>query len=167
MRIAIMSREYPPETGWGGIGTYKFHLAYGLKALGHDVEVFSLSADSSPKTVIKDGITVHRSPVHDHPHGEQLIRECSNDALSEIHKCMPHARYVLNAGLAMWRTFDEVHSRQPFDVIDAPELFADSLFVGARRNVAHVIRLLTPHAKFIADTSWSPCSNGSPCILAT
>jgi glycosyltransferase involved in cell wall biosynthesis len=44
-----------------------------------------------------------------------------------------------------------VHIQRTFDVLDAPELFADSLFVSIRRNVPHVIRLLTPHAKFIAD----------------
>ena len=151
MRIAIMSREYPPETGWGGIATCKYHLAHGLKALGHEVEVFSLSGAGQNHCGEENGILVHRVTVHDHNHNDRLVRECDNGSLSEIHKCVPHLRYVTNASLSLWRRFDEIHSQQPFDVIDAPELFADSLFVAMRRDVPLVIRLYTPHAKFIAE----------------
>jgi len=41
MRICLVSFEYPPETGWGGIGTQTRHKARGLAARGHDVQVIS------------------------------------------------------------------------------------------------------------------------------
>jgi len=41
MRIAILSYEYPPETGYGGIGTYSYYQARALAKLGHDVHVFA------------------------------------------------------------------------------------------------------------------------------
>src|SRR5207249_10781755 len=35
MRICIVSQEYPPETGGGGIGTQSYLKAQGLSARGH------------------------------------------------------------------------------------------------------------------------------------
>ncbi len=42
LRVCLISREYPPDTGWGGIATFARHLAHGLKELGHEIEVISL-----------------------------------------------------------------------------------------------------------------------------
>ena len=41
MRIALLSFEYPPETGFGGIGTYTWHQARALAKLGHEVHVLA------------------------------------------------------------------------------------------------------------------------------
>ena len=48
MRIAILSYEYPPETGFGGIGTYAYYHARALAKLGHDVHVFAGSTKNTP-----------------------------------------------------------------------------------------------------------------------
>ncbi|WP_069807902.1 glycosyltransferase family 4 protein [Vulcanisaeta thermophila] len=42
MRTLIVTAEYPPYT-FGGVGTFAYELAQGLKALGHDVHVVSRS----------------------------------------------------------------------------------------------------------------------------
>src|SRR5881409_593801 len=39
MHIAYITTTYPPETGWGGIGTYVFHMARGMVARGHLVTI--------------------------------------------------------------------------------------------------------------------------------
>src|SRR5260370_29129889 len=41
LNICLISEEYPPETGWGGIGTYTYNLAKGLTDLGHRVHVIA------------------------------------------------------------------------------------------------------------------------------
>lgn len=41
MKICLISAEYPPETGFGGIGTYTYNLAHGLTKKGHDVTVIT------------------------------------------------------------------------------------------------------------------------------
>ena len=46
MRICVISREYPPDTGWGGIGAYSYLHANTLAELGHDVEVIALTAEN-------------------------------------------------------------------------------------------------------------------------
>jgi len=59
MNICLISREYPPETGWGGIGTYTHSLAHGLAENGQGVYVLSYATGEEP--VYKDGkVTVHR-----------------------------------------------------------------------------------------------------------
>jgi glycosyltransferase involved in cell wall biosynthesis len=39
MHVALVTPVYPPDNGWGGIGTYVYHLARGLKGLGHRVTI--------------------------------------------------------------------------------------------------------------------------------
>ena len=41
LRILFLSREYPPETGGGGIGSYVHTMAHALAGRGHDVHVLS------------------------------------------------------------------------------------------------------------------------------
>src|ERR1051326_4909368 len=60
MRICLVSQEYPPETGGGGIGTQTYLKAQGLSRRGHDIHVVSISWDGTEK-VYRDGeITIHR-----------------------------------------------------------------------------------------------------------
>src|SRR6266508_3748256 len=45
MRLLFVSQEYPPETGYGGIGTQTYAKAHGLAKRGHHVHVLSHSLD--------------------------------------------------------------------------------------------------------------------------
>jgi glycogen synthase len=63
VRILFVSQEVPPETGWGGIGTYVDVLSEALAASGHDVHVLSV-VDRQQVSVTKRGsVTVHRYPL--------------------------------------------------------------------------------------------------------
>jgi glycosyltransferase involved in cell wall biosynthesis len=139
VRICLVSREYPPDTGWGGIATFANHLAHGLVSLGHEVEVVAL-AKAEPKTVVQDGIRVHRVRPH----------EIEGD-LGAMGMCMPYSRYVLRTSAALWKKFHELHAKGPFDVVDTPELLAEGLMPAVTRAVPLLIRLYTPHSKFIAE----------------
>lgn len=139
MRICLISREYPPDTGWGGIATFANHLALGLKGLGHEVEVVSLAKDEA-KTVVVDGIPVHRVEPH-----------AVEGDLGAVALCMPYSRYVLRTSTALWEKFFEIHRERPFDVIDTPELLAEGLVPAVTKAAPLLIRLYTPHSKFIAE----------------
>lgn len=139
MRICLISREYPPETGFGGIATFVRHLAHGLKELGNDVEVVALATDTE-KLADDNGIKVHRVLPY------QLEGE-----LDAVNRCMPYSRYVFLTTLAMWRKFLELHQAKPFDVIESPELLSESIYASVLRVVPLVIRLYTPHSKFMAE----------------
>ena len=141
MRICLISREFPPDTGFGGIATFAKHLAYGLKDLGHDVVVISMVKDGeAAKTVTEYGITVHRVEPYE-IEGE----------LGAVSMCMPVSRFVLRATSALWYKFFEVHEEKPFDVVDTPELLAEGLVPAITKAVPLLIRLYTPHSKFMAE----------------
>lgn len=139
MRVCLISREYPPETGWGGIATFTRHLAHGLRELDHQVEVISL-AEGDAKIVNDDGVIVHRVKPFVIP-GD----------LGAVSMCMPYSRYVLKTTAALWQKFLELHEANPFDVVDTPELLAEGLYPAVTRVAPLVIRLYTPHSKFIAE----------------
>jgi glycosyltransferase involved in cell wall biosynthesis len=139
MRICLISREYPPETGFGGIATFTKHLAHGLKALGHDVVVVALAKDRA-KVADDDGVAVHR--VEPYPFVSKL---------GTLSMCIPYSKYVLLCATALWAKFAELHNEKPFDAVDTPELLAEGLFPAVTQAVPLVIRLYTPHSKFIAE----------------
>ena len=60
MKICLVSQEYPPETGGGGIGTQTYLKAQGLAARGHEVHVISLSGDGIPRMYADGPVVVHR-----------------------------------------------------------------------------------------------------------
>lgn len=139
MRICLISREYPPDTGYGGIATFSKHLAYGLKNLGHDVVVIAL-AKNEAKVVDDGGICVHR-----------VVAYPFESKLATTSLFVPFTKYVTLNCTALWDKFAELHAAKPFDVIDSPELLADGIISAVVEVVPQVIRLYTPHSKFIAE----------------
>jgi glycosyltransferase involved in cell wall biosynthesis len=139
MRVCIISREYPPETGFGGIATFSNHLANGLKELGHDVEVVALAKETA-RSIVQDGIRVHRV----------LPTKIPGD-LGCVAFGMPSSRYVLQTSTALWEKFFELHNERPFDIVDTPELLAEGLVPAVTKATPLVVRLYTPHSKFIAE----------------
>lgn len=145
MRICLLSREYPPDTGWGGIGAYTYQHAHGLKRLGHDVEVVALarkevSRESELPPVEIEGIKVHRAIW-----GPLL------EDLSSICLISPYSHYVLKCSLALWQKFLKCHRENQFDVVEAPEHLAEGLFPAMTKICPLVVRLHTPHSKFVQE----------------
>jgi len=139
MKICLISREYPPDTGWGGIGTFTQHLAKGLVDIGHEVDVVSLAKNKAGHSV--DGkIRIHRV--------EPYLQDAD---LGLLARAMPYSRYVISTSAALWRQCLSLHQARPFDVIDTPELLAEGFFPAISKIAPLVIRLYTPHSKFIAE----------------
>jgi glycogen synthase len=61
VRVLFVSQEFPPETGWGGIGTYVDVLSHALASRGVDVHVLSVVKGQAPSETRVDGVTVHRA----------------------------------------------------------------------------------------------------------
>lgn len=116
MRIALISYEYPPETGFGGIGTYTEQAARMLKKRGHSVEVFAGSLEKT-YSIQEGGVLLHRVFTKN--------RASFSDNIFEI--------------------FSKRHSANPFEIIEGPEFMADSFTIRNRfPDVPHVIKLHTP-----------------------
>jgi len=118
MRIAYVSFEYPPETGFGGIATYVKQAAVLMKSRGHEVEVFSSSSERTHSNA-EDGIAIHRV-------------KC--DSRSTFHE-------------AIISLFSERHLYKEFDVCESPEYFADGITIkNTFPNLPLVVKLHTPDA---------------------
>src|SRR5688572_33503579 len=61
MRIGLISYEYPPQQGLGGVGTYMFRLAGALGRAGHEVHV--MAGPSERSAVPHPNVTLHRVPA--------------------------------------------------------------------------------------------------------
>ncbi len=65
MNIALLSREYPPLTHVGGIGTYTATAARLLADHGHAVHVVCNGPDTTE--ALENGVRVHRVRMQNHP----------------------------------------------------------------------------------------------------
>lgn len=116
MHIALMSYEYPPDTAFGGIGTYTQQTARILSANGHSVEVFAASARSAGHDV-SNSLRVN------------LVGELDRDA------------FAAKAAKA----FGDRHAVRAFDVVESPEFNADGREVlRIYPEVPHVVKMHTP-----------------------
>jgi glycosyltransferase involved in cell wall biosynthesis len=116
MRIAFISYEYPPDTAFGGIGTYIYNISRILAARGHDVVVITGSHEREGVTE-ENGVKVHRA-----------IEKKRNDFA------------ILAAHI-----FRQLHKTKPFDVVEGPEFCADARRITEEyADVPYVLSMHTP-----------------------
>ena len=58
--VCIVSREFPPDTAYGGIARLVHMQAHALAAAGIAVHVVTLAPDGAERTVLDGGVVVHR-----------------------------------------------------------------------------------------------------------
>ncbi len=114
MRIAIVSREYPPETAWGGIGTFYAAFARGLREAGHDVEVFTqgLTEDRMEE---RDGILIHRVIPRKWIVGKRAGGDLGGMGARFI------GLFALSLAVAMAARVRLRHRAKPFDLVEGHE----------------------------------------------
>jgi glycosyltransferase involved in cell wall biosynthesis len=143
LRIGLLSFEYPPETGFGGIGSYTWHHARGLAALGHDVHVLAGATRATPLRSEVDGrIHVHRFWA-DGPAMQAFA------ALGRFRLWWTRQR--LQNALSMYRGLRALHRAHPFDVVEMPECGAEGALVTRWLDIPSVVRLHSP-ARLIMGT---------------
>ena len=136
MNIGLLSFEYPPETGFGGIGTYTWYQARALARLGHEVHVLAGLKQKSPLcTREEETITVHRY----RPGGTAMQ---AFHALGRW-KCW-WTRQRLENGWSMYRAFQALQRRYRFDVIEMPECGAEGLLINSLVDVPTIVRFHSP-----------------------
>lgn len=108
MRIALVSQEYPPETGHGGIATQTRLKAHGLARLGHEVHVICHAGPGSARSY-KDGA------VH-------VIRV---DGASGSFTPATDVAAWLSHGSAVAAALEALNTRSPLDLVDFPEWAAE------------------------------------------
>lgn len=136
LTIALLSFEYPPETGFGGIGTYTWHHARALTALGHTVHVLAGAREGTGlRSAVHDGVHVHRYWATG-----WLSR--AFDRLGGLK--MWWTRQRLQNAWSMYLGLKALHRVHRFDVIEFPECGAEGALVSRFLRTASVVRLHSP-----------------------
>jgi glycosyltransferase involved in cell wall biosynthesis len=136
MRVALFSYEYPPETGFGGIGTYTQNLARDLVSAGATVHVIAGAAVAKKTTSVEEGVHVTRFK-YGRPYRKVYDWLWNHE--------FPSASRRFETALSMYRCFRDIHARHPFDVVEAPDCGAEGAFVYSRvRGIKKVITFHSP-----------------------
>lgn len=133
LNVCLVSREFPPDTAFGGIATYSLDIARIIKAYGHRVTVFSQSPTSTYFTTIRD-IPVHKIKI---PRIFTNYRQAF----------LPIFILAYNAAM-LWHVWKQ-HRQYPFDLIDVPDHLAEGLFTFFLPDVPVVTRLHTPYSLLV------------------
>jgi glycosyltransferase involved in cell wall biosynthesis len=126
--VLFVSREYPPETGGGGIGSYVETMARTLVQRGHEVHVLSCVPGQATADDVRAGVHVHRRGV------PRLLRKIRNR--------FPASAFRVEGAVASYREY--VRLRVEVDVVEAPDWMAEGLLFGIRRRHPLVVHLHTP-----------------------
>jgi len=118
MKVAFLSREYPPETAWGGLATVYHSLAYALAQRGHEVHVIC-QASTEPLESIEDGVFIHRVGI--------TPRRYS--AASRI-----------NYNLHAWQKLKDIINHHGIDIVEASYWGAEAFLYSLKKGVPLVIR---------------------------
>lgn len=136
MKIALMSFEYPPETGNGGIGTYTWYQARALAKIGHEVHVLAgANEPTSLRTHEHDGVTVYRFRSDG-----RMMR-----GFAQLGKFkLWWTRNRLENGLNMYRALRALHEKHLYDIIEMPECGAEGLLINNFMQVPTLVKFHSP-----------------------
>ena len=141
MKVCLVSQEYPPETGGGGIGTQTYLKAQGLSARGHHVEVVSVSRDTTPRTYQDGGALIHRV-------GEPDLGDLGAN----------QATYWMALSMALARKLADREKQTRFDIMQFPEYCGEGFIYQTDnfeyRTAKYVVQLHGPLAMFAEHMGW-------------
>lgn len=153
MRIALVTREYPPETAWGGIGRFYHAFAHALQDAGHDVEVFAQGLYKD-RTEQWEGVTVHRILPRQWLAGRRRGGDLAGMPLRAI------GVFALSLAVAMAGRVLLRHRFRPFDLADGHEHLGTNAFVNrlGRSRFVTVTRLQTAYHTLVGRgfANWPP-----------
>jgi glycosyltransferase involved in cell wall biosynthesis len=149
VRIGLVSQQYPPETGGGGIGTQTLAKARGLSSRGHEVHVVTASWDGQERVYDDAGAFIHRIPE---PQVELPGYEQST--------------YWLAYSMAVAGYLHRLAAAVGFDVVQFPEYGGEGFVYQTetfnRRRARYVVQLHGPLAMFAEHVGWP--EPGSPLL---
>ena len=128
LRVLFVSREYPPETGGGGIGSYVESMARILAARGHEVHVLSCVEGQAVEDTKRAGVYLHRRGVR--------------RWLPKIRRRLPAAAFRVEGALSSYLAVKDLGLE--VDVLEAPDWRAEGLAFALSHSHPLVVHLHTP-----------------------
>ena len=134
LKICIVSREYPPETLWGGIGTFTYNLAHGLKNIGHEVDVVCLTLGNESRQE-DEGIAVHRISSPKIPFTNKTWWDFA------VYSLFP---FSFLYSYKVMKKIESLSKEKHYDAIDFPEHIGEGFFSILFHRWPSLVRLYTP-----------------------
>jgi len=143
MRILYISNEYPPDTGFGGIGTYCQTMARGMAALGNEVHIIARSDSGVPQLQTDGQIQIHRVSAGMYPLPAHIIFYLFRKACRAF---IPHSLVRLAWAKQVFQTFSALQSRVgTFDIVEYPECGAEGFYFRNLKKPATTVVLARLH----------------------
>jgi glycosyltransferase involved in cell wall biosynthesis len=136
MHIALVSRWYPPHTGYGGIAAYTYYLAHALVKLGHRVTVMAARWSPDVQALeMEAGMTTHRL-LSQHRYWPQRL-----PMIGRYMRPIRQLRYSIQVA----RKLRELEAFDRPDVVEFAEVEAEGFaYLRARRRCRVIVRCHTP-----------------------
>lgn len=136
MRIALLSFEYPPETGFGGIGTYAWYQARALARLGHEVHVLAGAAQATPlRSSSHDAVTVYRF-------------RADGGVMRSLRRLEKHrlwwTKNRLENGWCMHLALKELRRSFEYDLLEMPECGGEGVLINWLQRAKTVVKFHSP-----------------------
>lgn len=138
LNICLISREYPPETAWGGIGTYTYQLAHGLLDKGHNVHVICQALDVD-KEYLDNGVDIHRITHKSFFPFKGKFREFG-------------LRWEYSQ--SVYNKLKEVIDKYNIDIVEAPNFSGEGFIYSFHKKPPLVTRLHTHFSEVINFLGW-------------
>ncbi len=139
--ICLISEEFPPETGWGGIATYTHTLAKGLDRLGHKVSVITTTLSEDHKSKIGKNIEVYHLKFHP---PQKIISKAIFNTFRFWHRNRKEVRHEVQLAWAFYKGFKHINSQEKIDIVEVPDYHFNGLFISLFNSVPLAVKLHTP-----------------------
>jgi len=133
MKVAFLSREYPPESAWGGIATIYHTLSHALADSGHEVHIVC-QAVGGQRDFVDKGVFVHR--VGRNPKRYSLLARVD---------------YSIHA----WLKLREIIKRYDIEIVEASYWGAEALLYSLKKRTPLVVRSHTSALDIIRTKTYS------------
>ncbi|HYE18417.1 MAG TPA: glycosyltransferase family 4 protein [Tepidisphaeraceae bacterium] len=149
MRIGLVSYEYPPQQGLGGVGTYMFRLASTLGRAGHEVHVIAGPSDRAP--IPQHNVHLHRIPARFEIRSENTaLRWLYWQGMARFMAWMhPLIWHWIKWDLAVFDALRELDAAHPLDLVECPEHAANGWMAGKLHRWPIVMRMHCPWELFV------------------
>ena len=126
-----MSQEFPPETGWGGIGSYVQEMSSSLAAKGHQVVVLARALERE-SAYGNEGVHVYRI--------------LPKKGLGSVRVFWRFQRFWDGYRYAVAKKLDEITGQYRIDIIEAPEARGETAYyqLTRRHRPPVVVKMHTP-----------------------
>ncbi|MBI3582436.1 MAG: glycosyltransferase family 4 protein [Nitrospinae bacterium] len=156
MNVLFLSKEYPPETGWGGIGTYVYNIAHALSERGDSVHILSLAYKTHPEykeqKIGKGSIHIHRiNPIR--------------FPTPILNRFFFRSLEIIKYNLSIILKIKKLLNSEKFDIIEAPEWRSEAFLLSfiKPKGVPLVIKCHSPSV-LLNEVYKNPPTLDSRCV---